>query len=87
MDFNEYSKNSGGAPNDIFSIINNLASKYDGKGQTELIKAVYQEAEKGKRQGTLTNQDIDRFASTIAPFLDAKQRAMLNKIVKELKKI
>lgn len=87
MDFNEYSKQASETPNDLFGIINNLAKEYDGRGQADLIKAVYREAEKGKRQGTLTNADIDRFAQTLAPFLDAKQKVMLNKIVKELKKI
>ena len=89
MDFNEYSKNNTGAENqtDLFNIISALAKQYDGKGQAELIKAIYKEAEKGKKQGTLTNADIDKFANTISPFLDQKQRAMLSKIVKELKKI
>ena len=93
MDFNEYSKNNSqkngnsNAGDNLFNVVSRLARDYDGKSQTELIKAIYKEAEKGKKNGTLSNQDIDNFARTISPFLDEKQRNMMAKIVKELKKI
>ena len=94
-DFNQYSKrqntsgNSGGgkAPNDIFNIVSSLAQKFDGKSQGELLKAIYEEALKGKRNGTLTNAEIDNFYSMIYPMLDDKQRKMLTKVINELKKI
>ena len=93
MDFNEYSKNNSqkngnsNAGDNLFNVVSRLARDYDVKSQTELIKAIYKEAEKGKKNGTLSNQDIDNFARTISPFLDEKQRNMMAKIVKELKKI
>ena len=43
------------------------------------------EAEKGRRNGTLTDADIDKFAATVSPFLSDKQRRMLATIVKRLK--
>ena len=94
-DFNQYSKrqnvsgNSSGknAPNDIFSIVSSLAQKFDGKSQGELLKAIYDEALKGKRNGTLTNAEIDNFYSMIYPMFDDKQRKMITKVVTELKKI
>ena len=96
MDFNEYAKhnsyteknvNSGEVDKNLFDLVNSLASRFDGKNQSELLMAIYEEAKKGKRQGTLTNAEIDNFAMMIAPMLDDKQRKILNKIVKELKKI
>ena len=94
-DFNQYSKNqstysNGGgqnSSNDIFSIVNSLAKKFDGKNQSELLKAIYDEALKGKRNGTLTNADIENFSSMLYPMLDDKQRKILVKVVAELKKI
>lgn len=87
-DFNDYAKNnrdvSGG---NIFNLVNSLAAKYDGKNQNELLAAIYKEAQKGKRAGTLTNADIDNFAKMLSPLLDDKKRNMLGKIVNELKKI
>ena len=49
--------------------------------------AIYEEAKKGKRQGTLTNAEIDNFKMILSPMLDDKQKRVLNKVVNELKKI
>ena len=86
-DFNSYAKNSGDMPQNLIDMVSGLAKKFDGKNQNDLLSAIYQEAKKGKKQGTLTNSYIDNFAKTISPFLDDKKRAMLNRVIKELKKI
>lgn len=89
-DFKEFSKQNKNRANDVqnvFDLVKSLASKYDGKSTNDLLGAIYKEAEKGKRAGTLTNADIDNFAMAISPFLDDKKRKYLNKIVVELKKI
>ena len=96
MDFNEYAKNNqyskkntdgGQIDQNIFNLVNSLSSRFDGKSQTELLSAIYEEAKKGKRQGTLSNQEIDNFALMLSPMLDDKQRKILKKVVAELKKI
>jgi len=98
MDFNEYSKNNPknrnrqsankyGLDDNIVNLVSALANKYDGKSQTELIKAIYEQAKKGKENGTLSNGDIDNFVSMLSPMLDEKKRNMLFKIAQELKKI
>ncbi len=94
QDFNEYVSNNRnntkkpeGMDQNIFNMVSSLASKFDGKSQNELIMAIYNEAKKGKRQGTLTNADIDNFASMLLPMLDKEKAKMLKKIVQELKKI
>ena len=95
QDFNDYVKNGGSTsgintdcvdPN-ILNMVTSLANRFDGKSQNELLMAIYEEAKKGKRQGTLSNADIDNFAKMLSPMLDDKKRKMLNKVVHELKKI
>ena len=90
-DFNEFAKGRGGESqnqsNNIFDLVSSLAKKYDGKNTNELLKAIYKETLKGKQNGTLTNADIDRFATMIAPMLDDKKRKALASVVSELKKI
>ncbi len=71
----------------MLGMINSLAKKFDGKNQNDLLKAIYEEAERGKRNGTLTNQQLDAFANMLAPALDEKKRKILAKVVAELKKI
>lgn len=93
QDFNEFANsgkkgNSGGDLNsDIFNLINSLSGKFDGKSQNELMRAVYEEAKRGKKNGTLKNSDIDNFVSMLSPILDDEKRKMLYKIANELKKI
>ena len=101
MDLNEYVKNGGvgGGTNkngdassmhvdpNLANLVGSLAGKFDGKSQTELLKAIYEEAKKGKERGTLSNRDIDNFVSMITPMLDAKKRKILFKVAEELKKI
>ncbi|MBR1967968.1 MAG: hypothetical protein IKA11_01060 [Clostridia bacterium] len=91
-DFNSYAKKSGGnkgngAPDNIMKLVTSLANKFDGKSQTELIKAIYDEAKRGKEQGTLSNADIDNFVNMLSPMIDAQKRKILFKVAEEIKKI
>ena len=65
----------------------NLSKQYEGKSSDELMQAIIKQAEVGRRNGTLTDRDIDNFASTVAPLLNDKQRRTLNVVVAKLKKI
>ena len=93
QDFNEFvnsgkkGENGGDLNSDIFNLINSLSGKFDGKSQNELMRAVYEEAKRGKKNGTLKNSDIDNFVSMLSPILDDEKRKMLYKIASELKKI
>ncbi|MBQ9103590.1 MAG: hypothetical protein IJY57_00705 [Clostridia bacterium] len=86
-DFNSYANGQNELPQNLIDLVTSLAQKFDGKNQNDLLSAIYAEAKKGKKQGTLSNADIDNFARTISPLLDDKKRALLSKVVKELKKI
>lgn len=92
QDFNEYANNSEnfngrGTNGDLFRTVSDLAKKFDGKNGNDLLRAVYAEAERGKKNGTLSNADLDKFAATLSPLLDEKKRALLKKVVADLKKI
>ena len=93
QDFNEFvnqnknTKKPDGLDDNIFNMISSLSARFDGKNQTELLSAIFNEAKKGKERGTLTNKDIDNFATMLSPLLDDQKRKMLKKVVNELKKI
>ena len=95
QDFNEFVNNGGGMGGEqpekmdknLFNLVNSLASKFDGKSQNDLIRAIYEEAKKGKKNGTLTNRELENFGAMLSPLLDDKKRKMLSKIIAELKEI
>lgn len=86
QDFNDYANNQT-PPKNLIDMVTSLAKKFDGKSQNDLLKAIYAEAEKGKRAGTLSNVDLENFACFLSPMLDDKKRKLLRKVVDELKKI
>ncbi len=64
-----------------------IASAYRGKNSADMWKDILSQAEKGKRAGTLTNEEIDNFYQSFAPMLDARQSKKLKEIVERLKSI
>ena len=50
-------------------------------------KNILTEAEKSKRAGTLSNEEIEAFYQSFAPMLDASQRKRLRAVVDRLKEI
>ena len=87
-DFSEFTpqeKKETNGSGDINSQFMKFASAYEGKTADEVMSAILAEAEKGKKNGTLTDADVDKFASTVSPCLTDKQRKMLNVIVKKIK--
>lgn len=91
-DFNDYKKPTdekiGAAfSGDAFDMLGKLSAAYEGKSADEILRAIISEAEKGRRNGTLSDADIDNFAATVSPMLDEKQRKTLKAIVAKLKKI
>ena len=91
QDFNSFvgdnSQNNGGINDNLISLITSLATKYNNATETELLKAIYEEAKRGKERGTLTNADIENFVAMLTPMLDEKKRKILYKVADELKKI
>lgn len=94
-DFKNYTEQNGyggNTPNvdavsgDVLSTIAGFAKKYEGASESDLLHAIFLEAENRRRAGTLTDKDIDAFSAAIYPMLNDKQRQKLNSVVKKLKK-
>ena len=64
-----------------------IAAAYNGKSNADMMRSILAEAEKSKRAGTLSNQEIEEFYRTFSPMLDATQRKRLRIIVDRLKQI
>lgn len=85
-DFNTYANsNTQDIDKNTYETVMRLASKYDGASEAELLKAIYLEAEKGRKNGTLTDADIDNFVKMLSPLLDDKKRKKLLAVAKSLK--
>ena len=87
-DFSNFKpENNNGSANSYGDLIKNLASKYVGASENELISAIIVEAEKGRRNGTLSDSDIDNFALSLSPMLNASQKKKLSLVIEKIKKI
>lgn len=64
-----------------------IAAAYDGQSGLGIWRQILSEAEKSKRAGTLTNEEIDNFYTQFSPMLDEGQRKQLAAVVKKLKEI
>lgn len=64
-----------------------VAKAFNGKSEGQIFKTILAQAEEGKRNGTLTNADIDNFYNTVAPMLDGYKRKKLKEIIAKLKEI
>ena len=64
-----------------------IASAYNGMSNMDMLKNILEEAEKSKRAGTLSNQEIEIFYQNFAPMLNGFQRKKLREVVDKLKQI
>ncbi len=64
-----------------------IAAAYNGKSNAAMLQSILEEAERGKRAGTLSNEEIERFYQSFAPMLDGFQRKRLRAVVQRLKEI
>lgn len=79
-------KGGGSAPDkqEMYKILQRAMS---GKSEARIWRSVLNEAERGKRAGTLKNSDLDEFYGSISPFLDAPRRKKLKEVIARLKAI
>ena len=64
-----------------------IAAAYDGKSGAGIWLQILAEAEKSKRAGSLSNDDIDEFYRQFEPMLSGEQREQLRSVVKRLKEL
>lgn len=78
------------APPDVNSTVElaKLMSKaMNGKSETQILHTIISEAERGKREGTLTNADLDNFYTALSPLLDGFKKRKLREVITRLKNI
>ena len=81
----------GGAPRggeqQAVNLAATLAKAFAGKSEGQILSTIIAQAEQGKRDGTLTNADLDNFYNTLAPLLDGFKKKKLQQIITKLKAI
>ena len=90
-DFASFDGNEGNeganSPEEWLKEAQDFASAYAGRSDGDIMKAIYARAVEGKRNGTLTNEQIDAFYNRFAPMLDGIKRKRLQKLVEQLKRM
>ncbi len=64
-----------------------LAKAFNGKSEKDIWQTILAQAEQGKRDGTLTNADLDNFYNAVAPLVDGFKRQKLKSVILKLKQI
>lgn len=93
--FREYAKqtpekeqgNETKQPASAEELTKKIASAYHGKSNADMLRSILTEAEKSKRAGTLSNEEIENFYRSFAPMLDSAQKKRLRAVVEKLKQI
>ncbi|MBE7088879.1 MAG: hypothetical protein E7370_05140 [Clostridiales bacterium] len=73
--------------NNTVNLAKAVAEAFSGKTETDVLRTILAQAEEGKRNGTLTNADLDNFYATVSPMLDGFKRQKLKQIIAKLKAI
>ena len=69
------------------NLANQITRAMNGKNQGQLWSTILAEAERGKREGRLTNADLDNFYNTVSPMVNGAQRRKLKEVIARLKQI
>ena len=83
-------RQSGAQSGDVEQTVNlaaAMAKAFQGKSEGQIWQTILEQAEQGKRNGTLTNADLDNFYSALAPLLDGFKKQKLKQIITKLKSI
>ena len=81
MDLKSYQRSHPEKHNREKSIVENnfrkTAESYAQKSDEELLSEIVKTARQGKANGSITNEELHRFASNVSPMLNDEQRARL----------
>ena len=69
-----------------FNLLKEVASRYEGASEQDLISAILKEAKSARDEGRLSDSEIENFVYTISPMLKPAQRKQLDKVIKQIKK-
>ena len=57
------------------------AETYAQKSDSELLAEILQAADRAKRDGSVTSEDLQRFAQNLSPMLSEEQRGRLQNVL------
>lgn len=80
-------KTGQGDPQAVANLTAEIVKAFYGKSQKDVWQTILKQAEEGKRNGTLTNDDLDNFYKTVYPLVDGVKRKKLKSIIDKLKEI
>ena len=89
-DFKSYKPPEDKNNNDLnytVNLANQVMKAMNGKNEGQLWRTILAEAERGKREGRLTNADLDNFYNSVAPMVNGFQRKKLKEVIAKLKQI
>lgn len=69
------------------NLMASLAAAMSGKSTGQIWQLILKQAEQGKRDGTLTNADLDNFYAAVSPMVDGFKRQKLKSVINRLKSI
>ncbi len=64
-----------------------MLNYYDKNGQDKLVQDIYTNVANQKKQGKLSNEQIEQFVKNVSPMLNQNQKQKLNELVQQLLKI
>lgn len=66
--------------------IRETAEKYAQKNDPDLLREILQAANNGKKDGSLSEEKLRQFVTSVSPMLNDEQRARLNSVVEMINK-
>lgn len=81
------SSSNGGAYNNTVEMAKIITKAMSGKSEGQILHTIISEAERGKREGTLTNADLENFYTALSPLLDGFKKRKLKEVIMRLKSI
>lgn len=73
-------------PAGAFEMLKKFAGKYEGASESEIMQAILAEAKRSRKNGTLSDGEIDEFVNAITPMLDGAQAKKLKAVAEKIKK-
>ncbi len=64
-----------------------ISAAMNGKSTAQIMQTIISEAERGKREGRLSNADLDNFYAALSPVLDGYKKRKLKEVIARLKAI
>ena len=86
MKLSDYNKKTGAPDDKTVKMLKTFLKGYEGKSEDELVASIMSVAAQKRKEGTLTDEELDRFYAMLAPNLSAEQKRKLDEIVATLKK-